>query len=284
MYESFYHLKEHPFGPTPDPRFLYKSDGHREALAYLGYGVFQKKGFLALSGEVGIGKTTVIRAFVHTFHPCLEVAFVLNTKVSFTEMLHLILHDFGVEVKDTSKVPMLESLNAFLLERYAENSNTVIVIDEAQNLSADILEELRMLSNVETDQQKLLQIVLVGQPEFRDMLMRQELRQLRQRIPGILEMKPLRREEVDAYIDYRLQVAGLSNGHLRFTMGAQAAIFEHSEGIPRLVNLICERVLVRGYLRRTSTITENLVQAGVEELSGPLDSDWRSLSGENGRS
>jgi general secretion pathway protein A len=163
MYESFYHLKEQPFGTTPDPKYLYKSDGHREALAYLAYGIFQKKGFLALTGEVGIGKTTVIRAFVHAFHPSLEVGFVLNTNVDFEEMLYLILEDFGCEVPQGSKVKMLTALNDYLIERFAANRNPVIVIDEAQNLSSDVLEELRMLSNLETNEQKLIQIVLVGQ-------------------------------------------------------------------------------------------------------------------------
>lgn len=266
MYESFYHLKEQPFGTTPDPKYLYKSDGHREALAYLAYGVFQKKGFLALTGEVGIGKTTVIRAFVHAFHPSLEVGFVLNTNVDFEEMLYLMLEDFGCDVANDSKVRMLTTLNEYLIERFAANRNPVIVIDEAQNLSSEVLEELRMLSNLETNEQKLIQIVLVGQPELETVLGRQNLRQLKQRIPGILRIRALGPTEVSEYINYRLVKAGLENGHLRFTPEAEQAVFQYSQGVPRLINMICERSLLRGYLRRSNVIERETVEASVREV------------------
>lgn len=266
MYESFYHLKEQPFGSTPDPRFFYKSIGHRKALAYLAYGVFRKRGFLALTGEVGVGKTTVIRAFVHTFAPALEVAFIINTKVTFDELLYLILRDFGREITDMTKVGMLDALNSFLIERFSQNRNLLIVIDEAQNLSPELLEELRMLSNLETDSEKLLQIALVGQPELEEILLRRELRQLNQRIPGILRIHTLRPTEVGEYILCRLRTAGLSNGRVRFTDEAHQAIYEYSSGVPRLINMICERVLMQGYLLRTGTIDENMVRNCVEEL------------------
>lgn len=268
MYEAFYNLKEPPFGSTPDPRYLYRSRGHREALAYLAYGLFGKRGFLALTGEVGIGKTTVVRAFVHTFQPCLEVAFVLNTNVDFEEMLYLVLQDFGIEVHDTSKVKMLSVLNSFLIERFARHENPVLIIDEAQNLAAEVLEELRLLSNLETDRQKLIQIVLVGQPELAELLKRRDLRQLRQRIPGVLEMKNLQPAEIEEYIRFRLQTAGMSNGRLAFSAGASEAIYEYSEGIPRLINTLCDRVLVRGYSERATTIGRELVEACVEDLRG----------------
>ncbi|UCG53479.1 MAG: AAA family ATPase [Candidatus Latescibacterota bacterium] len=284
MYEAYYDLKEPPFGSTPDPRFLYRSHGHREALAYIAYGLFGKKGFLALTGEVGIGKTTVIRAFVHTFDPCLEVAFVLNTNVNFEEMLYLILQDFGIEVEDASKVKMLSALNSFLIEKFAFHQNPVIIIDEAQNLAPEVLEELRLLSNLETDQQKLVQIVLVGQQELGEMLTHRSLRQLRQRIPGVLEMRSLQPREINEYIDFRLRTAGMSNGRLTFTPDAQRAIYEFSEGIPRLINQLCDRVLIRGYLQKTTTIRRELVEAGVMELSGPSqrwgDGEIREVSGE----
>ncbi|MEE9270316.1 MAG: AAA family ATPase [Candidatus Krumholzibacteria bacterium] len=269
MYESFYHLKEQPFGSTPDPRYLYKSTGHREALAYLAYGVFRKKGFLALTGEVGIGKTTVIRAFVNAFHPCLDVSFVLNTKVCFEDMLYLILQDFGCKIENPSKVGMLCTLNDYLIQKFSENRNPVIIIDESQNLSAEVLEELRMLSNLETDQQKLLQIVLVGQSELMGILNRRELRQLKQRIPGILRMKNLQPREVGEYIRHRLRTAGLTNGHLRFSEDARDAIYDYSAGVPRLINMICDRVLVRGYLRRTTAIEEEMVRESVHEVTPP---------------
>ena len=268
MYESYYNLRENPFGSTPDPRFLYKSKAHREALAYLAYGVFRKKGFLALSGEVGTGKTTVVRAFVHTFDPCLEVAFILNTKVTFQELLYMLLSDFGVEIKNDSKVAMLTTLNNFLIERFADNQNPLLIIDEAQNLSPDILEELRMLSNLETDQQKLIQIVLVGQPELNELLEREDLRQLRQRIPGVFHMQLLSRDEVLRYIRYRLAVAGLGNGRLVLSDDAIDAIHLHTSGVPRLINVLCDRILLRGYLQKTRAVERQTVEACVHELYG----------------
>jgi type II secretory pathway predicted ATPase ExeA len=279
MYEAFYNLKEPPFGSTPDPRFLYRSLGHREALAYIAYGLFGKRGFLALTGEVGIGKTTVIRAFVHTFHPCLEVAFVLNTKVNFEEMLYLILQDFGMDIADTSKVKMLSRLNSFLIDRFARHQNPVIIIDEAQNLAPEVLEELRLLSNLETDQQKLVQIVLVGQPELAELLTRNSLRQLRQRIPGVLRMKNLQLKEVDEYIQFRLSTAGMTNGRLEFTPEAQQAIYEYSDGIPRLINMVCDRALIHGCLQRTATIGREIVEAGVGELGGWIPGHRKEAGG-----
>ncbi|HEX6791967.1 MAG TPA: AAA family ATPase [Candidatus Krumholzibacteria bacterium] len=266
MYEAFYGLREHPFGTTPDPRYLYKSRAHREALAYLAHGIFMKKGFLALTGEVGAGKTTVVRAFVQTFHPCLEASFVINTRVDFREMLFMLLTDFGVEIKSESKVSMLSQLNEFLIKRYAENQNPVLVIDEAQNLSPDVLEELRMLSNLETNQQKLIQIVMVGQPELGDLLQRDDLRQLRQRIPGVCRMQLLSRDEVYRYIRYRLAVAGLSDGQLVFSESAIDEIYEHSMGTPRLINMVCDRSLLHAYLRKSRAIDADIVLASAQEL------------------
>jgi general secretion pathway protein A len=266
MYEAFFSLRENPFGTTPDPRYLYKSRAHREALAYLAHGVFLKKGFLAITGEVGVGKTTVVRAFVQTFNPCLEVSFVINTKVDFREMLYMLLTDFGVEIKAESKVAMLAQLNDFLIKRYAENQNPVLVIDEAQNLSPEVLEELRMLSNLETNQQKLIQIVLVGQPELGELLQRDDLRQLRQRIPGVCQMKLLSRDEVYRYIRYRLAVAGLTNGQIVFSENAIDAIFEVTAGTPRLINMLCDRILLRGYLERSRAMESDLVAASAQEL------------------
>jgi general secretion pathway protein A len=280
MYESFYNLTENPFGTTPDPRFFFKGKTQREALAYLAYGVFRKRGFLALTGEVGVGKTTVIRTFVETFHPCLNVSFVLNTKVTFEEMLFLALRDFGCEVGNQSKVEMLTSLNDYLIDKFAQNQNSLLIIDEAQNLSPEVLEELRMLSNLETNMEKLLQIVLVGQPELDDILFRPELRQFRQRIPGILRMQKLSRQEVENYIRFRLRMAGRRNGGLNFSAGACDAIFEHSQGIPRLINMLCDRVLQKGYLGKQNVIEKIIVDASINELTDsdePVDEGWGGL-------
>jgi general secretion pathway protein A len=273
MYEAFYGLTENPFGTTPDPRYLYKSKAHRDALAYLAQGVFLKKGFLALTGEVGVGKTTVVRAFTQTFVPCLDVSFVINTKVDFREMLYMLLHDFGLDVPSETKVAMLAQLNEFLIERFAENRNPVLVIDEAQNLSPDVLEELRMLSNLETNEQKLIQIVLVGQPELRSILEREDLRQLRQRIAGVFDMELLSRDEVYRYIRYRLAIAGMSNGQLVFSESAIDEIFGLTAGVPRLINMLCDRVLLRGYLQRGRAIEPELVLAAAHEL-GMRTTTW----------
>ncbi|NIM19415.1 MAG: AAA family ATPase [Candidatus Latescibacteria bacterium] len=280
MYESFYHLKENPFGATPDPRFFYKGKAHREALAYLAYGIFRKRGFLAVTGEVGIGKTTVIRSFVQTFYPCLDASFVLNTRVTFEEMLYLSLRDFGCETANRSKVEMLTALNDYLIDKYAMNQNPLLVIDEAQNLTADVLEELRLLSNLETDQHKLIQIVLIGQPELEAVLLRKELRQFRQRIPGILRMHRLSREEVGRYIIYRLRIAGMVKGGVHFSAGAHDAVFEFSEGIPRLINTVCDKVLHRSYLRKQRIIERKAVEASIQELANQVDhprEEWGGL-------
>jgi type II secretory pathway predicted ATPase ExeA len=280
MYESFYNLTENPFGTTPDPRFFFKGKTQREALAYLAYGVFRKRGFLALTGEVGVGKTTVIRTFVEAFHPCLDVSFVLNTKVTFEEMLFLALRDFGCEVRNQSKVEMLTILNDYLIDRFANNQNSLLIIDEAQNLSPEVLEELRMLSNLETSMEKLIQIVLVGQPELDTILYRPELRQFRQRIPGILRMQKLSRQEVDSYIRFRLGVAGRHKGGIQFSAGACEAIFHYSQGIPRLINMLGDKVLQRGYFSKQHVIEREMVDASISELtdlSEPAGEEWGGL-------
>ncbi len=284
MYESFYKLNENPFGTTPDPRYLFRSRSHQEALAYLAYGVFQKKGFLALTGEVGIGKTTVIRAFTQTFEPSLDVSFVVNTRVDFKEMLYLLLSDFGMEIGDGSKVALLSQLNLFLIERFAQNRNPLLVIDEAQNLSPEVLEELRMLSNLETNQQKLLQIILVGQPELSAILQRDDLRQLRQRIPGVFNIEFLSRDEVFDYVQYRLAVAGLHNGSLVIADDAMTAIHERTGGIPRLINLLCDRVLLHGYAERRREIDRKHVDTAAEELSDQMVFSANRRTGSRGGS
>ena len=279
MYESFYQLRENPFGATPDPRFCFKSKAHREALAYLAYGVFRKRGFLAVTGAVGIGKTTVIRTFVDTFLPCLDVSFVLNTKVNFEEMLYLALRDFGCEVEGTSKVAMLVALNDYLINRFSNNQNPLLIIDEAQNLNSEVLEELRMLSNLETNSQKLIQIILVGQPELDTLLMCQELHQLRQRIPGILRMHRLTAEEVGRYINFRLDTAGAKRGGIHISSGAYDSIYEFSGGIPRLINTLCDKVLHSGYLRKERIIEKRMVELSIQELSSSLDESREESGG-----
>jgi len=268
MYEAYYKLNENPFGMTPNPRFFFRSRSHKDALAYVADGVFRKKGFLALTGEVGLGKTTVVRSFVRTFRPSLEAAFVHNTRGDFSELLYLFLRDFGCEASGSSKVEMLGVLNDFLIESYAENRNPVLFIDEAQNLGVEVLEELRMLSNLESDNSKLIQIVLVGQPELEFLLGRSELRQLRQRIPGIHRMAYLEQSEVGRYIHYRLAVAGLSNGDLVFSEDACEAVYRYTKGVPRLINLLCEKALQRGYANKIRVIDAFTIEASMNEMNG----------------
>jgi general secretion pathway protein A len=269
MYKEFYGFKELPFNVIPDPRFLYRSHSHRDALAYITYGIFQKKGFIAVTGEVGVGKTTVVNAFIDLFHQSLAIAFVFSTKFPFEQLLYLICRDFDLNVEGMNKAQMLLSLNDFLIEQYEQNKNTLLVIDEAHNLSIDVLEELRMLSNLETRDRKLLQIMLVGQPELENILNLNELRQLKQRIPGICRIGLLNREEVEGYIKYRLQVAGGRNGSVRFTGDAFDEIYHYSAGIPRLINILCDRVMLIGYVTNSQAIDGRLVREGIRDLEAP---------------
>ena len=269
MYEDYYGFKELPFNVTPDPRFLYRSASHRDALAYITYGVFQRKGFVAVTGEVGVGKTTVVGAFIDLFQPSLEVAFVFSTKFPFEQLLYLICRDFGLEVEGKNKAQMLLVLNDFLIKQNESNRNAVLIIDEAHNLSPDVLEELRMLSNLETRDRKLLQIMLVGQPELEVILNMNEMRQLRQRIPGICRISMLNREDVENYIRYRLEIAGERNGGVHFTADSFDEIFHYSGGIPRLINILCDRVFLIGFVSDIRTIDGRLVREGIRDLESP---------------
>ncbi|MDD4857042.1 MAG: XrtA-associated ATPase [Candidatus Krumholzibacteria bacterium] len=269
MYEDFYGFKELPFNVTPDPRFLYRSASHRDALAYITYGVFQRKGFIAVTGEVGVGKTTVVGAFIDLFQPSLEVAFVFSTKFVFEQLLYLICKDFGLEVEGKNKAQMLLALNAFLIEQNGRNRNSVLIIDEAQNLSPDVLEELRMLSNLETRDRKLLQIMLVGQPELESVLNMNEMRQLRQRIPGICRISMLSREDLENYIKYRLDIVRGRNGGASFTADSFDEIYHFSGGIPRLINVLCDRILLIGYVANTRVIDGHIVREGIRDLESP---------------
>lgn len=266
MYEEYYGFKELPFNVTPDPKFLYRSSSHRDALAYITYGVFQKKGFVALTGEVGVGKTTIVNAFIDLFQPSLEVAFIFSTKFPFDQLLYLICEDFGLEVQGMNKAQMLLELNKFLIKQYEKNRNTVLIIDEAQNLSPEVLEELRMLSNLETRDKKLLQIMLVGQPELENILSLQEMRQLRQRIPGLFRIPMLSHDDVAKYIDFRLKVVGRGNGIPKFTPDSIEEIFHYSHGTPRLINILCDRVLLIGYVSNVRTIDASIVREGIRDL------------------
>jgi general secretion pathway protein A len=265
MYLSFYGLREKPFNPTPDPRFLYLTPGHREALAQLVYGVQEHKGFLVLTGEVGTGKTTLLRTLLTRLDNHTVVAFVFNSTLPFDELVEYILHDFGIAKAGESRVERLVSLNNFLIERRRAGQNTVVIFDEAQNLQPATLEQIRLLSNFETTTDKLVQILLVGQPELKAKLNLPELRQLKQRIGLRCSIPPLRPEEIHDYIRRRLRIAGGQDLNL-FADRAVARIADYSMGIPRVINIICDHCLLIGYADQKRRIDPEVVERGIKYL------------------
>ena len=260
---AFFGLEQTPFNPTPDPRFLYPSPRHREALAQLLYGVQEHKGFILLTGEIGTGKTTLLRTLLSRVDGNTASAFVFDTTLPFEGLLEYILEDFGVAKPGESHVQRLIALNKFLIERRRAGQNTVLVLDEAQNLDLHALEQIRLLSNFETDTEKLLQILLVGQPELLDTLDRAELRQLKQRISLRCRLVPLTPEQIRDYIRTRLRIAGARDLGL-FSDAAIARIAESSGGIPRVINTLCDHCLLIGYADQVRRIDRRIVGEAVE--------------------
>jgi len=268
MYLEFYKLNEYPFNITPDPRFLYFSPQHREAYDHLMYGIKNRKGFIELTGEVGSGKTTLCRAVLANLNGHIESALILNPSLTETQLLRAMLNDFGLEVKGRDRLAYIEILNEFLLEKCKEGTNVALIIDEAQDLSPQVMEQVRLLSNLETDQQKLIQIVLCGQPELKDRLARPDLRQLRQRITVRYHIPPLTLENTAMYIRHRLWVAG-SDGSIAFEPEAISEIYHYSKGGPRLINAICDNALLAGYVKKTKNIDIDCVRKAIIQLEGP---------------
>jgi general secretion pathway protein A len=264
MYAQFYGLRESPFALTPDPRYLFMSEPHKEALASAVYGVQERKGFVLILGEVGTGKTTLIRHLLGRFGPNIRSVFVFNPAVSFTELLQLMLRDLELPCPSMRRVEMIDTLNDYLLKEAAAGRYVVIIIDEAQHLSPTVLEEVRMLSNLETARGKLIQILLVGQPELGEKLGRPELRQLRQRISLVAELKPLSYEDTVQYITHRLEVAGREGGGV-FSRRALRTIYRASGGIPRLVNVICDKALVLGYGAEAPVIKAKIIREVLKD-------------------
>lgn len=268
MYTKFYNLRERPFNLTPDSHFLYLSSQHREALGHLLYGIRERKGFILVSGEVGTGKTTLCRALITEIEGEAEVGFILNSFLSADELLKTINEDLSCHRGAVSRKELVDELNRFLLAEHEAGRNVVVLIDECQNLALPVLEQLRMLSNLETEKEKLLQIVLVGQPELRAMLEIPELRQLAQRITVTYHLKPLTRQETTRYIRYRLAIAsgGAETDSVQFTGPALKRIYRYSEGLPRKINIVCDRALLIGYVRGSRKITESIVRNALEEI------------------
>lgn len=272
MYTSFFGLNEKPFSITPDPRYLFMSERHGEALAHLVYGVTESGGFVQLTGEVGTGKTTLVRTLLLNQMPDnADVAVVLNPQITAHEFLLTICEELGIEVpeqKDSIKA-LTDALNHHLLSAHADGRRTILIVDEAQNLAPAVLEQVRLLTNLETAKQKLLQIILIGQPELRELLDRNDLRQLAQRITGRYHLEPLARDETSQYIEHRLRVAG-ALGEV-FDAAARKEVFRLSQGIPRLINVICDRALLGAYSQESRLITKRLVKTAAAEVSGELE-------------
>jgi general secretion pathway protein A len=269
MYLKFFGLNEKPFAITPDPRYLYLSERHAEALAHLLYGINEAGGFVQLTGEVGTGKTTIVRSLLAQTPKNAEIALILNPRMTPPEFLLTICEELGIGVPDNAEQSLkdlVDILSHYLLRAHAAGRRVVLVVDEAQNLSPEVLEQVRLLTNLETNTQKLLQIILIGQPELRELLSRNELRQLAQRVTGRYHLSPLSRAETTAYVRHRLRVAGATSDI--FSPGALNGVYRVSQGVPRVINVICDRALLGAYSLDRHHVTAGLVRHAAREVFG----------------
>jgi general secretion pathway protein A len=267
VYLSFFGLLENPFNLTPDPKYLFMSESHREAIDCLRYGIKERKGFVEVVGGIGTGKTTICRAILNELSSETKTAFIFNTSLSDIDLLKKINEEFGIDACGKTIKELIDSLNRFLIEELSRGGNAALIIDEAQNLSRDLLEQIRMLSNLETDQEKLIQIILVGQPELHDLLKTPPLRQLNERISVRSFLRSLSESETWAYIHHRLAIAG-SKGEVRFTEGAIRSIYRYSMGNPRKINNLCDRALLIAYTRDSFRITRSHCEEAISEIEG----------------
>jgi general secretion pathway protein A len=267
VYLDYYGLTEPPFDITPNPRFLFYSPKHREAYNHLLYGIRERKGFVQLTGEVGAGKTTLCRAILEQLDDNFSTALILNPVLNPDELMKAIATEFGLDVRGMDRLDTVSAINNFLLWQVEAGKDAVLIIDEAQNLTEELLEQVRLLSNLEMDNRKLLQIVLMGQPELRDRLNSPNLRQLRQRITVRYHLSPLNQGEISQYIQHRLEVSG-AKGAPRFTRPALWRIHHYTGGIPRLVNAVCDKALLAGYVNQTEELDYRVIGKAIHELEG----------------
>lgn len=267
MYLDFYGLKEKPFSLTPDPQFLYLSENHRTAIESLLYGIRQREGFMVVTGDIGTGKTTICRSLLEKLDGNVKTAVIFNSFLTEGELLRAILQDLGFASIGRTKTERIDALNRYLLEQLSQGQHVLLIIDEAQNLSIPVLEQIRMLSNLETTKEKMLQIILFGQSELNEKLRSAKLKQLNQRIAIRHHILPLNREGTEAYIYQRLTVAG-SQGSITFSKSAIDEIYRFSQGIPRLINLLCDRTLIGGFVDETFHIDKGVVRKAIKDIGG----------------
>lgn len=276
MYENFFGFKERPFQLVPNPAYLFLSRCHEEALAHLNYAVSQGDGFVEITGEVGTGKTTLCRVFLENLGNDTDAAYIFNPKLDALQLLKAVNDELGINSEGKSIKKLIDRLNFFLMEKKAEGKKVILVIDEAQNLSKEVLEQLRLLSNLETNTSKLLQIILFGQPELREMLDSYELRQLAQRITLSYHLTPLNFKETKEYIEHRLRIASRKSG-IKFTWSALRAVYIYSGGTPRLINIACDRSILTAYGLNRYKITGKIAAESIRELAGRGEVRGRSL-------
>ena len=268
MYEEYFGLNSKPFKITPDPRYLFMSDRHKEGLAHLLYGVTDSGGFIQLTGEVGTGKTTLVRALLEQLPSKVEIALIMHTQISSREFLLEICNELNIERDGDSILDIVNTLNIYLLKQHANGKKVILLVDEAQNLTPDVLEQLRLLTNLETEKDKLLQIILIGQPELREVLAKNNLRQLSQRVTARYHLHSLSKPETFLYIEHRLRISGAQSEI--FKKNAKREIYNYSSGIPRLINVICDRALLGGYGTGKRKIDKVLVKQAKKEIQGEM--------------
>jgi general secretion pathway protein A len=267
MYEKFYGFRERPFEITPDPKFLYLSENHKEALAHLTYAVRERRGFTVVTGEVGTGKTILVQTLLSKLDGNTKTAYLFNPMMGSTDFLHYICQDLGLKSQNKSKGQYLSQLHKFLMSCYSKNETVVLIVDEAHKLDPKLLEEVRLLTNLETSKNKLLQVILIGQPELNEIMEKPEFRQLKQRVSLRYHVHPLNKEDTKKYVRKRLRVAGTFNLNI-FTPKALNKIYRYTKGIPRLINIVCDNALLMGYATDQKVIGRKIVHEAIKNLDG----------------